>query len=271
MAKRHVTLLEQIEDDALHGRPIADTLRRAVILGGQAHSTRLRDWATKELKGYNPGEELPAYRRVDAGLCVDGVIGNGLVGTARITGERISTLALPDFAQEAVTESVPISYGIGQVEGLIQERVGKGEVSVKLQPPGAADLVLYMNANSGEPLRQITALYWDVSLSSLRGVVDQVRTVLAELVAEMRAGTPQDQTLPTSAVADQAVNVAVWGDHARVVVTAQGSGGDSIMTDSSHQGGEEGRWWTTWRRLGAATVGLASIVGVVISYLALRA
>lgn len=59
MSKQDATLLDQIEDDAVNGRPIADTLRKAVILGGKARSTALRDWATKELKGYAPADELP--------------------------------------------------------------------------------------------------------------------------------------------------------------------------------------------------------------------
>jgi hypothetical protein len=44
-------------------------------------------------------------------------------------------------------------------------------------------------------------------VTSLVRIVDVVRTTLVELVAEMRAGTPQDAT-PTKAVTDQSVSVA---------------------------------------------------------------
>lgn len=262
VSRRDRTLLDQIEDDAVNGRPIADTLRKAVILGGKAGSTSLRDWATKELKGYGPDDDLPEYRTVGAPICIDAVAGYN-----QIKGQQISTFDLPDFAQEAITQSVPLLMGIGEIDGLVMERERTGDRVVQLMPPSAAELVKYMNSTRNEPFQQITALYWSVSPAALRGVVDQVRTALAELVSEMRAGTPVGEDVPSAEVADQAVNVAIHGKNARVVVTAQKAGGDATSTSGPQTDSD---WWTTWRKVGASLVGAATIAAAVFGFLALR-
>ncbi len=42
------------------------------------------------------------------------------------------------------------------------------------------------------PNRRVAAVYWSVPAASLRGLLVQVRTALAEQVAELRALMPQD-------------------------------------------------------------------------------
>lgn len=263
---RDKSLLDQIEEDALAGRSIADALRRVVALGGRASSTALRDWASKELKGYGPDDTLPEYRLVGAPICTDAIVGNGW-----IKGQRFSVLELPEFARDAIGESVPLHYGIGQIEAMIRTVESQGESSLHLSMPGSADLILYMNQTIDAPFQRIQALYWNLSVASLNGVVDQVRTTLTELVAEMRAGIPQGESLPSAEVANQAVSVAVHGDNARVVITTQHSGGNASMTKtrtSSDGEGMEG-WWTPAKKVGGLLVGLATIAGSVIAYVQL--
>jgi hypothetical protein len=264
VSKRDATLLDQIEDDAVNGRPIADTLRKTVILGGKAGSTALRDWATRELKGYGPDDDLPEYRIVGAPICVDAFVGNGW-----IKGQRMSIHELPKFAQESIKEQVALAFPVGEIEAIIRN-VEKGEDSTAhLSLPGAADLVLLWNHESTVPYHHIQSAYWSVSVTSLHGVVDQVRTTLAELAAEMRAGTPQGHDLPSADVTNQAVSVAVHGKNARVVVTSQAAGGDAIVT-TGEPGPKDPGWWTVGRVMWTAVVGVATIAAAVFGYLALR-
>lgn len=73
MAKRDHTLLGQIERDLLDDRPLADVLRKVIVLGGRAGSGELRDWASLELDGYaGRTEPIPAYRGVAAHIQIDG-------------------------------------------------------------------------------------------------------------------------------------------------------------------------------------------------------
>lgn len=68
----HLGLLDEIERDLMDNKPIADVLRKVVILGGRLSSVELRDWASTELNGYETSEELPLYRKIYAPLQADG-------------------------------------------------------------------------------------------------------------------------------------------------------------------------------------------------------
>jgi AbiTii len=79
--------------------PIGDLLRKVIALGGQAASKELRDWATKELRGYQGDEQLPPYRIIGAPLQLDMI---NLAYTMR--GQTISPLELPkDFTARSPT------------------------------------------------------------------------------------------------------------------------------------------------------------------------
>jgi AbiTii len=69
MANKRGGLLSQIEADLLDDRlSLSSLLQRCVVLGGQAGSQKLRDWARWELNGYAGAETLPGYRHVHAAL-----------------------------------------------------------------------------------------------------------------------------------------------------------------------------------------------------------
>lgn len=257
-------MLDQIEHDAVNGRSIADTLRKAVILGGRAGSSALRDWATKELKGFGPDDELPPYRKIGAPILVD-----AQVRGARITGQRMGLSELPDWVASEIDEAVPFRQGIGEIEAVIRTAEAKGDSSVRISLPMAADVARFMNDEIGDPFQHIETLYWSVYVGSLHGIVDQVRTALTELVAEMRAGTPSGQDLPSAAVTNQAVSVAIHGKNARVVVNSQAAGGDATATTTTEPASEPS-WWTATRIVWAVIVGVAGIAGTWFTYLQLE-
>ena len=83
MANRRGSLPAQIEADLLDDRaPLSSLLQRCVVLGRQAGSEKLRDWARWELNGYVDAPTVPDYRHVHAALM------------AAITNKTTSTLAL---------------------------------------------------------------------------------------------------------------------------------------------------------------------------------
>jgi hypothetical protein len=180
----------------------------------------------------------------------------------QITGQQISPRALPDFVREHVREEVPLGHAIGEIEAMV-ERANASGGSLKMTLPDSQDILAIMNQDIGDPYQNITSIYWSVSEAALRGVVDQVKTTLVELVAEMRAGMPDDAATPSAAVADQALNVAVYGERARVSVTsAQTSGSGSHDIQVAHGAEGEGR---PWARIGAAAVGVATVIGVLVA------
>ncbi len=125
------SLLDQIEADVLDNRaPLADALRKIVILGGQAGSLELREWASKELRGYQSDDDLPDYRKVGAPLKV-----NGINGRFHFTGQTISSSVLPDFAREAVNETLHLTKPIGEIEEMFRQAEKAGD-AINLSPGG---------------------------------------------------------------------------------------------------------------------------------------
>lgn len=168
MAKR---LLDEIERDVASDVPLATTLGKCVILGGRSGSVDLRDWATRELRGYPPDAPLPDYRVIGAAIMADAFTGN-----AQVTGQRISPNELPEFAREDISEEVRLHQGVGELEAIVGHARASGKTAVNLSLPMARDLGRLRDNASGNPFQHIQSIYWSVSIANLEGVLDQVRT-----------------------------------------------------------------------------------------------
>jgi hypothetical protein len=264
MARRDETLISEIERDLLDGKPLADLLRKCIVLGGRSGSVELRDWASRELRGYNVGDELPAYRTVPAPILADAVTGNAI-----IKGQRIPLSGLPDFVQENVDEEIPLRQGVGELEALVKGKAADEGIHFSL--PMAADIGRLIDSRSGNPWQHINALYWSVIPAAIYGVVDNIRTTLAELISELVGTMPTGQDVPTPDQAHQAVQVAVHGRRSQVTVTtsqASGSATSVVAQESQPPASEETGFWTRGRKIGAAIVGLATIISAIVAVIA---
>ena len=247
----------QIERDLLAEKPLHTLLRKLILLGGNAGSPELRAWASMELRGYNNDDELPSYREVNAPLQIDGAVPGQI-----IRHQSISSIDLPDFARAEIHELVPLRMGVRELHSMVSQH-GNDRV-VKLHPPGAALLVGYMN-REGDMNGRIDSLYWSVSTIALEGVLDQIRTRLAELIAELRSGTAPGQALPTPAQAANALHLVINGRGNRVSIAQATNGG--VIKHKQEDGTRPS--WTRARLIGAGMVGLATIAGTVIAALQL--
>jgi hypothetical protein len=229
------SLLGQIQADVLdESKPLAGILRKCIVLGGEVGSASLRDWAVRESKGYD-GSDLPEYRVVYAQLTVDAVTMRAVV-----KGQPISSRFLPDFVAEHVTERLELRKGVGELEALAASHEATGD-SIKLSIPDGTMIASYMNQVNGDPYQQIQAIYWSIAPAVVRGVIDNVRTALAELVAELRAGLPEGEDVPSADLANQAINIAVHGNKARVTVTSAQASASSTASAGTAQPAEEDR------------------------------
>jgi hypothetical protein len=257
MPKREDSLIAEIERDALDdGVSVATALRKCIILGGRSGSEALRDWATRELKGYGPDEELPPYRVIGAPIKVDAFVAGG-----QITGQQFAPSELPEFARERIREEVELRDGIGVIEAMLKLN------KISLMPSGASDIANYMNATIDAPFQQIVSIYWSVSHSAIHGVLDQVRTSLTQLVAELRATMGDADEVPSAHAATAAVHVVVTGKRSRVNVAAATAPEATARAATSEVSGatEEPGFWTSWRKVGAFAVGLATIAATVVA------
>lgn len=248
-------LLAQIEDGALDSsRSLADTLRKCVALGGLAGSEELRDWARRELEGYKVEDELPNYRTLPGTVKIDGVTFNAV-----ITGQQLSSYEIPEFARDDLTSGVKMTQGIAELE--LIERSGS---EVKLQHPQMQNLVAYMNSQQAKRSGTITTMYWVVGRASVLGAIDAVRTTLVALVAEIRAMSVDTGLIPTTEIAERAVQVVVYGaKRSQITVnSALATGNSSASVDAGGATPPRASRIPGWvRGPWGFTVGLATMMG----------
>jgi hypothetical protein len=260
VASKGPSLLAEIERDVLGTVPLADVLRKCVVFGGRAGSIELRDWATRELRGYDGTDGVPDYRTVAAPIMVEAV-----TAVAHVNNQRIAPSALPDFVQEHIKEEFQFRQGVGELEALVQHTGADDSGGVKLSLPMAAEIGRVMDQESSDPYQHILSIYWSVSRAAIVGVLDHVRNSLAELVGEIRAGMPDDEGIPPASLVSQAVNVAIHGSKARVVVSAAQSQDEGISSVVGNDAVPEPVFWTRSRRIGAFVAGTASVLGLAVA------
>jgi AbiTii len=254
-------LLDEIEAASFDStKPLADALRKCVSLGGRAGSIELREWAAHELSGYEKPEEIPDYRRPHAIIRLEAFLGNYFTGINKVT-QQISPLQLPEPANKIVSEEVALAGGIAEIESFLA-KARQNEGTIMLTVPHAAEIIAMMNAKSDASLQQITAVYWEMSEPALVGVLDKIRTILAELVAEIRAGLPDDDATPSAELATQAVNVAAYGKARVNVNTQSATGPHPVQTINA----PERR--SRWKAAGAFVVGLATVGALIVGIMA---
>ncbi|MET8621684.1 AbiTii domain-containing protein [Streptomyces albidoflavus] len=229
MQPEDVRGLEELEaavlDDTI---PLAQALRRCLILGGYAHHQELREWAQRELTGYGPNDALPVYRQVPAALAVN-VNRHSLGGITQVNGHRISHQQLPEAARNAgLGEKMPVHEGVRALAAMVSRSQGP----ILASPPGAAEYALLMSQQQtdlGMTGTEITSLHWEVATPIIEGVLDQIRTRLAQFVAEMRAQMPADQQNPNPAQVDKAAKHAFdikAGSNSPVTINANTASAD---------------------------------------------
>ena len=52
---------------------------------------------------------------------------------------------LPDFAQDVITEELPLAQGVGDLQALVRSTRAADKTAVKMSPPGAAGLLTLWN------------------------------------------------------------------------------------------------------------------------------
>lgn len=124
-----------------------------------------------------------------------------------------------------------------------------------------------MTVELGNEFQVVERIYWKVSPIALTGVLDQVRTRLVALVAEVRAaGTDPDA--PSGSAVTNAVEVVVHGKARDISITAAQTsvaGSAVLLPDAT-----EKPWWRRTRVVGSFVVGVATIAATIIAWVQWR-
>jgi hypothetical protein len=143
---------------------------------------------------------------------------------------------VPDVINElANLDQVDLGMGVGELEAL----VATGEQSKEphhLSPHWADALTEYLNEHQmADAISVVTDAYFVVSNASIKGVVTQVRTALAELIADLVSLTPDGQEVPTQIAADQAIQFILTGERPTINHITQRTGGGTNVAAPSAQ------------------------------------
>jgi hypothetical protein len=255
-------LVGEIQREALVAQPdLPSLLRKCIALGGQSGSASLREWATYELKGYDSGTELPGYRIIPASLVLD-----GSTMTHRVTGQAISPASLPDIARDKIKEEVRLHGPVAELVDAIKSARTNGDDFINFGIPGSAALTALTNHHfrtKGIEYQSIERIYLRTSVTSLVGVIDTVQTNLVELMAELSAGMTSGDSLPSSALAEKAVNIVIHGDRNRVSVDqaiSEAQGSATITT----RGPKESKLRTIMFWVGGAATVSAAVIALLV-------
>ena len=210
MAHNRGGLLAQISRDvADHKVPLSSLLQSCIVLGAEAGSEKMRDWARQELQGYAGADTVPDYRHVPAAVMI--VITNR-AGYNGIT-QRIDDSVFPRQIREMIREKVDLEDAIlGEGIGALEALASHDTEELRLIPSWSTFIADTLNQVNAAPNSHVGEVYWSVSRASVRGVLSRVRTALAELVAELITLTPRDQEVPDKQAADQVVQFVITGD-----------------------------------------------------------
>jgi hypothetical protein len=251
-------LLGEIEREGVRADANLPTLlRKCIALGGMSGSVALREWATRELKGYGQGDTLPVYRTIPAILALDGA-----TMTGRVTGQQISPASLPAIARDNIKEEVALYGPIAELTDAIGDARNRGENHINFGIPAGSALTALTNHHlreKGVEYQTIERIYWKAAVTSLVGVVDTVQTNLVELVAELRAGVGRGHGVPDKDLTDRAVNIVIYGDKNRVeVAQAVADTGGTAEIDTAPERESKAKTIMYWAA-GVATVAAAII------------
>ncbi len=174
------SLLAEVERDLLDGKPLADLLRKCLMLGGRSGSQDLQEWARTELRGYAGAVDLPSYRIIVAPILLDAT-----TGSSWIKGQSVPASALPDFAREAgLGNEVDLRQGVGELAAIVAD-TGSSDSGVRVGMPGSEIIGEYFDRSSGNPFQ-----HTDRTAGRFPAPRDQ---------SERRVGPPVSAPVPPSA------------------------------------------------------------------------
>lgn len=207
-------LINEIRRDLVSEGPVSPTLRKCLFLAQATSSEKLRQWATSELEGYRgPVSEIPVYRRITAPLRADGMFGN-----LRVTGQELPIGSFPAELREVLAEPILIVHPISEIEELAQTGSPSQITPGHLEELGAL-------LTDPDQAQYVSSVYYSLTSPALRGIVDQVRTALTKLIAEM----PLTDSATSEAV-DRATDIAVTG---KSNITVTGSNNTISIAESA--------------------------------------
>ena len=232
-------LLDDIINLAVDNKqPITNLLRKCVVLAHQVKNERLKVWATKELNGYDPDDEIPTYR-----VLTTIAKGNfsGSFGR-QLNGWQIPSILLEEQHREWATTS-PLIHPLSGYEELSR---AKGGV---VQSPWNPDLVLYYQQRLSNQRYFLTSAWQEIPTPGIIGMLDTVRNRILNMALELQSEIGDEDedlkkiTPEESKKVDQTVVNNIYGGNVYV------STGNSTMSATTVQQQQQNMVAGDWKHL----------------------
>lgn len=205
------TLLQALRARILdESEPLAGLLRKCLLLGAETGSEALREWARRELNGYDSDEDVPEYRKV-RGVPISF---SSISGTYWTKGQTIDRLQLPSETWEYVPEVFPFKQPVEELERYASEE------SLRFRTTGLAYAETVWNGKL-DMFQQIMDMHYTMTGSTVAGMLGQIRTKLVDFVADLTADTPLTE-LPGKERVDAAVHDRIGDVYNTTIMKAEG-------------------------------------------------
>jgi hypothetical protein len=203
-----VTLIRQLREDAVDSsKSLADVLRRAIVLASLLRNDELKRWAKRELDGYTDGDQVPEYRRAPAQIY------GHFVGAF---GRQVSNFRVPvgglkvdPRLRSFLSEEIRFGNGVAALQEMLlsgADDTGTLKFSLPtelcmLLPPFLEDMTC-------------ASLDKQTHKSSIREILDSIRSKLLEIVLELTERFPEisDSEQAVQSV-DQQVAASIIHNH----------------------------------------------------------
>lgn len=205
------SLLTSLRNHTLHeGEPLAGLLRKCLMLGAETGSDSLRQWARKELNGYEVDDELPSHRKLPfPPLSADMMSGNTWAKNM-----TYSVLQLPPKARQFLGDEFLLHQPVEELERISTQK------SLAFSNNGLAYAQHLWNESLG-PFQQVMNLRFTASGAMFAGVIGQIRTHLVDLIADLTANTPLEE-LPRKEAVDAAVSTRIGVQYNTTIQSTSG-------------------------------------------------
>lgn len=186
-------LLVSIRDGIIAGRSLPDLLRACIFLGSDTGSDALQTWARCELEGYPEKAQIPDYR----------VLEHPPVFATMQTGYQVrhNVVVAPWNVPERAREYFPSTIRFTQPIRTISQYASADTPTFL---PGKLLALRDIFNQEYAPFQQIAGISVKLDSSYFAGLVDQVRTKLTSMVADMTSNNPL-HGLPSAETVDRVV------------------------------------------------------------------
>ena len=177
---RLVDLLADLEDDITdESKDLAAVLRKIPKFARRAGAPQLHAWALRELKGYEPEDQVPPYRTLTVPAQYDTWTPH------RAWKGQYLPLHSPNLApiRPVLDRPLNLRFPIEELEAFVADADGR---MVKLGTGYVSEVISYLNTFMPEFVH-VTEVYWAVPVASVRAITGQVRTALTEFVDELQS------------------------------------------------------------------------------------